>query len=293
MVALVDARLVPLGGLDREPDLEHAAVERARCPEADVLEHREHDLVLGQDLCDERLDAVGCRPLGELLEEAGSDAFALEVVCDGEGGLGRARVAEAHVVTDGNHALVARLAHDADQRSLLCPVGCDEGAHETITREGEAVETEEATPHGQRGEERDKGGDVFLDGRAQPQRGAVAEDHVDGQVGIVHEIDHVVKPVSAGAAAHPGLPRRPARETRRQRLTVRGGRGPTRRGSPSRADRRCRRSPSPGRSGRQPARPGTRSRTSGSRSAPCAFGGCTTWLIEGHGSRAGSGAGRV
>ena len=224
MVALVDARLIALGGLDREPDLDHAAVERARGPEADVLEHGEHDLVLGQDLCDERLDAVGSRPLGELLEEAGSDPLALEVVRDREGGLGCARVAEAHVVADGNHALVARLAHDADQRSLLCPVGRDEGAHEAIAGQGEAVEAEEAAPHGQCGKERDEGGDVFLDGRAQAQRRAVAEDDVDGRVGIVREIGHVLKPVSVGATAHPGLPRRPARETRSERLTVRCGR---------------------------------------------------------------------
>ena len=142
------------------------------------------------------------------------------------------RVAEADVVADGDDALVARLAHDADQRALLGPVGRDEGAHEPVAGQGEAVEAEEAAPHGEFGEERDEGGDVVLDGRAQAQRGAVAEDDVDGHVGIVREIGHVLKPVSAGAAAHPGLPRRPARETRSERLTVRCGRAPSRRGSP-------------------------------------------------------------
>ena len=45
---------------------------------------------------------------GELLEEAGADALALEVVGDGERRLGRVRVAEPDVVPDRDDALVAR-----------------------------------------------------------------------------------------------------------------------------------------------------------------------------------------
>ena len=145
-------------------------------------------------------------PLGELLEQARADALALEVVGDGERGLGRVRVAEADVVADGDDPLVARLAHDADQRALLGPVGRDEGAHEAVAGEGEAVEAEEAAPHGECGEERDERRDVVLDGRAQAQRGAVAEDDVDGHVGIVHEIGHrhAACPSRCGSASGAG-----------------------------------------------------------------------------------------
>ena len=154
VVALVDARLVALRRLDREPHLDDAAVERARGPEADVLEHGEHGLVLGQDLRDERLDAVRGGALGKLLEEAGADALALEVVGDGERCLRRVRVAEADVVADRDDPFVARLAHDADQRPLLGPVGLDEGACEPVAGEGETVKAEEAAADGELGEER-------------------------------------------------------------------------------------------------------------------------------------------
>ncbi len=202
MVALVDARLVALGRLDREPNLDDAAVEHAGGPEADVLEHREHGLVLGQDLRDERLDAVcGCT-LRELLEEAGADALALEVVGDCERGLGRAGVAEADVVPDRHDPLLAGLAHDADQRSLLRPVGRDEGAHEAVAGQREAVEAEEAAADRQFCEERHERRNVVLHGSAQTERGAVAQDDVDGHTGIVPEIGHTAAACpSEGTAA--------------------------------------------------------------------------------------------
>ena len=106
VVALVDSRAVALGRLDREPHLDHAAFERARRHEAGVREHREHRVVLGQDLGDERLDAVGGGALRQLLEQPGADALALELVGDGECRLGRLRVAEADVVPDADDALV-------------------------------------------------------------------------------------------------------------------------------------------------------------------------------------------
>ena len=54
VVALVDSRPVALGCLDREPHLDHAALEGARRHEAGVREHREHRVVLRQHLGDER-----------------------------------------------------------------------------------------------------------------------------------------------------------------------------------------------------------------------------------------------
>ena len=119
---------------------------------------------------------------GELLEQARADALALVVVGDGERGLGRVRVAQPDVVADRDDALLAGVAHDADQRALLGPVGIDERAHEAVAREGEPVEAEEAAADGEVAEERDERADVVVDGRAQAQRGAVAEDDVDGHV---------------------------------------------------------------------------------------------------------------
>ena len=65
--------------------------------------------------------------LGELLEETGADSLALEVVGDRERRLGRMGVAEPDVVPDRHDALLVDVAHDADQRALLGPVGCRRG----------------------------------------------------------------------------------------------------------------------------------------------------------------------
>ena len=99
---------------------------------------------------------------GELLQQARSDPLALEVVGDGERGLGGVRVAQPDVVADGDDALPAVVPHHPDQRALVGPVRLDERAHEPVAGEGEPVEAEEAAADGEVGEEVDERGDIVL-----------------------------------------------------------------------------------------------------------------------------------
>ena len=94
--------------------------------EADGLEHCEHAPVVRHDLRDEPLDAVAGRAIGQLLDEAGPDAAPLVVVGHGEGRLGDARVAEADVVADRDHALRPVLRDRAEQGPALGPVRLEE-----------------------------------------------------------------------------------------------------------------------------------------------------------------------
>ena len=63
---------------------------------------------------------------------------------------------------DGDDALLAGVAHHADQRAPLGPVRLDERAHEPVAGEGEAMEAEEPAADGEVGEEVDERGDIVL-----------------------------------------------------------------------------------------------------------------------------------
>ena len=92
----------------------------------------------------------------------------LELVRDRERRLGRLRVAEAHVVPDADDALVGRVAHDADERSLARPSRARRSSGRTARRDGEAVEAEEAAADGELGEERhDAGTSASVGGRSR------------------------------------------------------------------------------------------------------------------------------
>ena len=220
VVALVDALPVALGGREREAHLVDAALEGAGGAEADVLEDPEHGGVLGQHLGDEGVDAVLGGPGGELLEQAGADAVALIVVGDRERRLGGVPVAQPDVVAERHDPLLVRLAHDADERALLLPVGLDEGAREALAGGGEAVEAEEAAVDGEAGEELDDGRGVVADGRAQAHGASVPEDHVHGvaHTVILPETRHRVKRVRFGAGVASAVSRSGARKTRSLRL---------------------------------------------------------------------------
>ena len=127
-----------------------------------------------------------------------------KLVRDGECRLGRLRIAEADVVPDADDALVGRIAHDADQGAALGPVGLDEAPDEPVACDGEAVEAEEAAADGEVGEERHHAAHVRLGRRSQPQRGAVAQDDVDGRLRGLGEIDHVPSVTDGASLLHPG-----------------------------------------------------------------------------------------
>ena len=99
-------------------------------------------------------------------------------------------IAEADVVPDADDALLGAIAHDPDQRAALGPVGLDEAPHEAVACDGEAVEAEEAAADGEVGEERHHPGHVRFGRGSQAQRGAVAQDDVDGRLGRLGEIGH-------------------------------------------------------------------------------------------------------
>ena len=141
----------------------------------------------------------------ELLEQAGADALALEVVGDGERRLGGVRVAEPDVVADRDDAFFADVAHDADQRAPSRPSRGRRGCARSGRLRGRARGSG-GSGCGRRGLRRTR----RAPGR-RPRPGArrrsvvaVAEDDVDGHVGIVHEIGHVRSLAESDAEPHPG-----------------------------------------------------------------------------------------
>ena len=100
----------------------------ARQLEAGRLEDAEHGAVVGQHRRHEALDPDLGRACRELLEQTRADAPALMLVGHGEGCLGQLRVAETHVVGDGDDAFAVRVGERAEQRPALVPVGLDSGS---------------------------------------------------------------------------------------------------------------------------------------------------------------------
>ena len=158
-------------------------VQGARDAEAGVLEHPEHRVVVADHLGDEALDANRSRAPGELLEHARPDPAPLLVVGDGERDLGDIGVTEARVACESDDPVLER----PDERAPLDPVGIDERLDEGRANGGRAVESQVEAPLRERVEEADERIDVGRVRRAEPQRSAVAQDHVreavDGEGG--------------------------------------------------------------------------------------------------------------
>src|SRR5919204_769767 len=180
VVALVDARLVPLRRCDRKADLELAAVELPGDLEARGLEDAEHRAVLRQDLGDEALDTLFRCERGEALEQARSDPMPLELVGHGERGLSGCWVAQAVVLADGDDPLVAVGPRDrADEDATVGPVGVQEVRHELVIDGPETVEAQVCAVLGESPEEGRNGRGVACRRRPQPQGRSIAKDHVD------------------------------------------------------------------------------------------------------------------
>ena len=183
VVALVDVLDVARGRLDRKGDLERAVLQGARDAEAGVLENPEHRAVVADHLGDEPLDANRCSAPRELLEHARPHAAPLLVVGDGERDLGDLGVTETRVACESDDPVLER----PDERAPLDPIGIDERLDEGRADGGDAVKSQIEAPLRERVEEADERVDVGGMRRAEPQRSAVAQDHVreavDGEGG--------------------------------------------------------------------------------------------------------------
>jgi hypothetical protein len=102
VVALLDTCLEGLGRRNRETDFDLAVLELAHDVEAGAGEDAQHRPVVRQHLGDEAGHAGAGRAVRQLLEQARADPAALLLVGDHEGDLGRARIAQAHVVRDAH-----------------------------------------------------------------------------------------------------------------------------------------------------------------------------------------------
>ena len=116
--------------------------------------------------------------VGELLEQAGAHALALELVGHRERHLGAGGIAQAHVAAERHHALVVRARDRPRQRPALDPVGLEHRLDQPRPRLRVPVEAQVAALLRQVLEEGDDAIRVVPQGRAQAHRGAVAQDDV-------------------------------------------------------------------------------------------------------------------
>jgi hypothetical protein len=92
----------------------------------------------------------------------------------------RRRVAQANVFADRDDALVpVDVGEGADENAPLAPIGLEEMRDELFVDRPHAVETEVETSFGKAAEEGGETVPVLLRRRPEPQRRAVAQDHVD------------------------------------------------------------------------------------------------------------------
>ena len=204
VVAFVDVAEIRLGGLDREGDLERAAVELARDAEAGVLEDPKHRCVVRHHLGDEPLDAGCGRALRQLLEHARADPAALVLVGDGERDLCSGRVAEPRIACERDDALGAVVRQRPDERASLDPVRVEGGLDEGRPHGRRAVKAEVEAALREAAEELGQGLGVGGLRRPEPKRATVSQDDVD-------------RPGSVGRKGGPGARRAPGPRGVRQR----------------------------------------------------------------------------
>jgi hypothetical protein len=179
MVALGKALLEPLGTSDRERDLDLPARELAGQLEAERLEDAEHPPVVGQHECDEPLDAVVGRPLGELLDETRAHAAPLERVGHRERRLGGRGIAQPRVVRKRHHPLRPVLGERAEQGAALRPVRVEHLLDDLGPERREPVEPHVEALLREGSEEVEDRVGVRARRWPKAQGASVAEDHVD------------------------------------------------------------------------------------------------------------------
>ncbi len=169
-----------VGEQDRELDLDRAGRCADRDREAARAEDVDHLVVLGQDLGDERRDAVPGRLLRHLPEQDRTHALALELVGGGQADLGAPSL-DPDVLGAADHAaLVAPLEHE--QRQVVVVVDVDDLA-------GEPPHVDRLRPEPKAPRLRRQADQVVLDAGGvggprgpDPHGRAVAEHHVRDQM---------------------------------------------------------------------------------------------------------------
>jgi hypothetical protein len=194
VVPLVDARPIGLRRGDGELELERPELVGAGDVEARLREHAEHCGVLGQDCCDEALDPVAGGVPRELLQEAGADSAALEVVCDREGHLRCGRVPKAVVCGGGHDTLGLPVSKRPDQGAALVPVRLEQRLNECRSDRRHPVEAQMEARRRQAAEQLEQRRRVGLPGRAEPERAAVPQDDVDDVLVVGHRAHHASPP---------------------------------------------------------------------------------------------------
>ena len=166
-------------------DLDLAAFELAGELEAGGLEDAEHVAVVGHHLGDEALDTDIGRAIREPLQQPRADPSPLMLVRDRERRLRETRVAQPHVVADGDHRLrpFSSVPSSAPRSSQS---GSSSGSTSRGADRREAVEAEVEALLGERAEEVEKRLRVLPPRRTQPERAAVPEDDVDRLRGSRH-----------------------------------------------------------------------------------------------------------
>ena len=99
------------GNGDREGHLHLAALESPRDLEPDTLEDADHRRVVGHHLADESFDSTWTCERRQSFQHPGCNSSTLVVVGDGKGDLGAPRIAQPHVVRQGDDAVHAVLGH--------------------------------------------------------------------------------------------------------------------------------------------------------------------------------------
>ena len=167
------ALLVALGRAQVEREVDLAEFGLAAGVEACACEDAEHRAVAGHHLGVEARDRAGRRDLGELLEQPRGQAAAVHLVGHREGDLGGRRLAESLIARDGDDAP----AEVRQQRHAGVAVAVGVVARHDVGGPG-AVEAQVSALGRERVEERLDVGLVLRARRAQPQRGAIAQDDV-------------------------------------------------------------------------------------------------------------------
>ena len=181
MVALVDraSSSAAVGG-DRERDLDDAAARaRASTSKPACSKTREHRPVVGH--APRRRSARSPCAAASAASRSSRRvpiAAALELVGDGERGLGRVRVAQPHVARERDDPLAAVVAERADERAALGPVRLEE----RLDKRGPSCRRRGSAGSGCARRGRAKNAAARrrppVVGGPEPQRRAVAEDDV-------------------------------------------------------------------------------------------------------------------
>ena len=130
------------GNGDREGHLHLAALESPRDLEPDTLEDADHRRVVRHHLAHESFDSAWTCERGQSFQHPGRNSSTLVVVGDGKGDLGAPRIAQPHVVRQGDDAVHAVLGHRCEQCSALDPVRVEHRLHEAFVHPRSPVETE-------------------------------------------------------------------------------------------------------------------------------------------------------